>query len=86
MQKYNAFTISNVFSNNDYTNRVRIKNELQSQSVIIPYINEPGFNNPALDTAIEYLTKKGYTVIGTAELSKSSLVFVKEFTLLKERK
>jgi hypothetical protein len=50
--------------------RVRIRSQRFNQSVIIPYTNEPGSNSAVKDTAIAWLLKEGFTIVGQCELKE----------------
>jgi hypothetical protein len=47
--------------------RVKIISERFKQSIKIPFTNHPGASNPATDSAIEYLEKRGHKLIGKGE-------------------
>lgn len=49
---------------NHHIDGVLLKSPSYKESISIPFNNEPGAANPACDTAIAYLQKLGFNIIG----------------------
>jgi len=47
--------------------RVKIISERFKQSITLPYTNHTGASNPAIDTALLFITNKGWNIIGKGE-------------------
>lgn len=63
-------------NNRNYEARVRIKSDLQSQSITIPYNNEPSeMGNPRIE-AIKWLEKNGFPIIGYGEIKDHYIIIV----------
>ena len=63
-------------NNRNYEARVRIKSDLQRQSITIPYTNEPSeLGNPRIE-AIKWLEKNGFPIIGYGEVKDHYIIIV----------
>lgn len=67
MTNYHILQVKGIGATNTNPARVKIISERFKSSIIIPYTNDPGSISPALPTAIDWLTKHGYEVIGQGE-------------------
>lgn len=91
MENYHILLVRHVAPNNKQPYaRVRIKSELQQESIFIPYTNEPSeISNPRLE-AIKYLSAKGIPIVGYGELKDDYVIVVdainNQFTRLKSLK
>lgn len=47
--------------------KVKIISERFKQSITIPFTNHPGASNPAIDTALLFLTAKDWVITGKGE-------------------
>lgn len=77
---YHAFEITYLGATNTQGGRVKIKSLRFNESKIIPYNHE--FNN-TLAIAKDYLTGKGFNVVGQAETPNSYIVLSDTFKPLK---
>lgn len=89
MENYHILLVRDIAPSNKYPYaRVRIKSELQRESIFIPYTNEPSeVANPRLE-AIKFLESKGLKIIGYGELKDDYMIIVdaaenRTFTRLK---
>lgn len=64
---YHILTIKHVGATNTNAAQVKIISERFNASKKIPYSNEAGDGSPCLSTAIAYLHKKGFNIIGKGE-------------------
>lgn len=67
LPNYHIIQVRGVGATNQNPARVQIKSERFEQWIIIPYLNEPGSISPATETAVAYLEKKGFKIIGKGE-------------------
>ena len=77
MKNYHILKVTHVAPNNrNYEARVRIKSDLQRQSITIPYTNEPSeLGNPRIE-AIKWLEKNGFPIIGYGEVKDHYIIIV----------
>jgi len=64
---YHVLIVKHVGATNENAAQVKIISERFKCSVKIPYTNDPGASTPSLDTAIIWLNKRGYKIIGKGE-------------------
>lgn len=67
MKNYHIIKVMGLGATNTKPARVKIISERFSASVTIPFTNNPGSISPALTTAIEWLEKRGFEIIGQGE-------------------
>lgn len=67
LQNFHILTIKTLGATNYKPAHVKIISERFEQSIIIPFTNHPGASNPATDSAIEWLEKRGHKLIGKGE-------------------
>lgn len=83
MENYHIFHISPVHATSTKPARVKIRSERFRDSLIIGYTNEPGGNSPARDTAINFLSEKGFVIIGEGESHAGLFLISETFKSLK---
>ena len=64
LNNYHILIVKAIGATNNEPAKVKIISERFKQSVKIPFTNNPGASSPATDSAIEYLEKRGYVLIG----------------------
>lgn len=80
LTNYHALTVTYLGPTNNLGSRVRIKSDRFEQSITIAYDYE--FNN-TLEVAADYLSKKGFNLVGKGELKDAYLLLTDTFEPLK---
>jgi len=83
LQNFHILIVKAIGATNTEPARVKIISERFKQSVKIPFTNNPGASNPATDSAIEYLEKQGYDLIGKGEGKDHMYIITNTFKPLK---
>lgn len=83
LSNYHILIVKALPATNTKPTRVKIISERFEQSIIIPFTNHPGASNPATDSAIEYLEKQGYVLIGKGEGKDHMYIITDTFEPLK---
>ena len=63
--------------------RVKIKSERFKQSIVIPFDHEIDTASPTIETAVKYLTKKGFDIIAKGEGSNHYYLITNTFEAIK---
>lgn len=63
IQNTHIIKVTTLPATNTLPARVKMRSELYSQTVVIPFSNEPGSAAPTLETAINYLSKINIQII-----------------------
>lgn len=84
LSNYHILIVKALPATNTKPARVKIISERFQQSIIIPFTNNPGASSPAIDSAIEYLEKNDYNLIGKAEGSDHMYIITSTFEGLKK--
>lgn len=64
---YHVLIVKVIGQTNANPARVKIISERFNQSITIPFTNHPGASSPAVDTALLYIAKRGWEIIGKGE-------------------
>jgi hypothetical protein len=67
IENYHIIKVMAIGATNTNPAKVKIITERFRQSLTIPYTNHPGASSPSIDTALLYLTGKGFEIVGKGE-------------------
>ncbi len=85
LPNFHVLIIKAIGATNTEPARVKIISERFKQSIKIPFTNNPGASNPATDSAMEYLEKIGYELIGKGEGKDHMYIITSTFEPLKKK-